>query len=43
MSGVERELGAEGISAFTETKYVLIDFAQNPATEWWLPCERPNL
>jgi len=43
MSGVGRELGSEGVSAFTETKHVHIDFAQQPQPEWWFPYERPEL
>jgi acyl-CoA reductase-like NAD-dependent aldehyde dehydrogenase len=37
MSGLGRELGPEGISAFTEIKHVHIDFAQQPSPEWWFP------
>jgi hypothetical protein len=43
MSGSGRELGSEGVSAFTETKHVHIDFAQQPQMEWWFPYERPDL
>jgi betaine-aldehyde dehydrogenase len=37
MSGLGRELGSEGISAFTEAKHVHMDFAQQPSPEWWFP------
>ena len=43
MSGLGRELGAEGISAFTQAKHVHIDFAQVPSPEWWFPYERPAI
>jgi betaine-aldehyde dehydrogenase len=43
MSGLGRELGAEGISAFTQAKHVHIDFAQTPSPEWWFPYERPAI
>ena len=43
MSGIGRELGAEGISAFTQAKHVHIDFAQEPSPEWWFPYERPAI
>ena len=43
MSGLGRELGAEGISAFTQAKHVHIDFAQEPSPEWWFPYERPAI
>lgn len=43
MSGLGRELGAEGISAFTQAKHVHIDFAQAPSPEWWFPYERPAI
>jgi betaine-aldehyde dehydrogenase len=43
MSGLGRELGSEGISAFTQAKHVHIDFAQEPSPEWWFPYERPAI
>jgi betaine-aldehyde dehydrogenase len=43
MSGLGRELGAEGISAFTQAKHVHIDFAQVPSPEWWFPYDRPAI
>jgi acyl-CoA reductase-like NAD-dependent aldehyde dehydrogenase len=43
MSGLGRELGSEGISAFTQAKHVHIDFAQQPSPEWWFPYERPRV
>jgi hypothetical protein len=43
MSGMGRELGPEGVSVFTETKHVHIDFAQQDQSEWWFPYERPEL
>jgi acyl-CoA reductase-like NAD-dependent aldehyde dehydrogenase len=43
MSGFGRELGAEGITAFTQAKHVHIDFAQTPSPEWWFPYERPPI
>jgi acyl-CoA reductase-like NAD-dependent aldehyde dehydrogenase len=43
MSGFGRELGPEGLSAFTETKHVHIDFTQQPAPEWWFPYQRPEV
>jgi betaine-aldehyde dehydrogenase len=41
MSGLGRELGSEGVSAFTQAKHVHIDFSQQPSPEWWFPYERP--
>jgi len=43
MSGFGRELGSEGIGAFTQAKHVHIDFAQVPSPEWWFPYERPSI
>jgi acyl-CoA reductase-like NAD-dependent aldehyde dehydrogenase len=43
MSGLGRELGSEGVSAFTQAKHVHIDFAQQPSPEWWFPYERPKI
>lgn len=43
LSGLGRELGAEGIGAFTQAKHVHIDFAQVPSPEWWFPYERPRI
>jgi acyl-CoA reductase-like NAD-dependent aldehyde dehydrogenase len=42
-SGLGRELGTEGISAFTQPKHVHMDFAQAPSPEWWFPYERPAI
>lgn len=42
-SGFGRELGSEGIGAFTQAKHVHIDFAQVPSPEWWFPYERPAI
>lgn len=42
-SGMGRELGTEGISAFTQAKHVHIDFGQVPSPEWWFPYERPAI
>jgi betaine-aldehyde dehydrogenase len=42
-SGLGRELGFEGISAFTQAKHVHMDFAQAPSPEWWFPYERPAI
>ncbi len=42
-SGLGRELGLEGISAFTQAKHVHMDFAQAPSPEWWFPYERPAI
>jgi betaine-aldehyde dehydrogenase len=42
-SGSGRELGSEGISAFTQAKHVHMDFAQVPSPEWWFPYERPAI
>jgi betaine-aldehyde dehydrogenase len=42
-SGLGRELGFEGISAFTQPKHVHLDFAQAPSPEWWFPYERPAI
>ena len=43
MSGLGRELGTEGVSAFTQQKHVHMDFAQQPSPEWWFPYERPQV
>jgi acyl-CoA reductase-like NAD-dependent aldehyde dehydrogenase len=43
MSGLGRELGSEGISAFTQPKHVHIDFSQQPSPDWWFPYERPAI
>jgi len=43
MSGLGRELGAEGITAFCEPKHVHMDFAAAPSPEWWFPYERPDV
>jgi betaine-aldehyde dehydrogenase len=43
MSGLGRELGSEGIGAFTQAKHVHMDFAQAPSPEWWFPYERPAI
>jgi betaine-aldehyde dehydrogenase len=43
MSGLGRELGSEGVSAFTQAKHVHIDFSQQPSPEWWFPYERPAI
>src|SRR4029077_11013121 len=40
-SGLGRELGPEGITAFTQSKHVHMDFGQAPSPEWWFPYERP--
>ena len=42
-SGLGRELGTEGISSFTQSKHVHMDFAQAPSPEWWFPYERPAI
>jgi acyl-CoA reductase-like NAD-dependent aldehyde dehydrogenase len=42
-SGLGRELGAEGITAFTQSKHVHMDFGQVPSPEWWFPYERPAI
>jgi betaine-aldehyde dehydrogenase len=42
-SGMGRELGAEGITAFTQSKHVHMDFGQVPSPEWWFPYERPAI
>ncbi len=42
-SGLGRELGSEGMSAFTQAKHVHIDFAQVPSPEWWFPYQRPDI
>jgi betaine-aldehyde dehydrogenase len=42
-SGLGRELGVEGISAFTQPKHVHMDFAQAASPEWWFPYERPAI
>lgn len=42
-SGLGRELGVEGITAFTQAKHVHMDFAQAPSPEWWFPYERPAI
>ena len=42
-SGLGRELGFEGVSAFTQPKHVHMDFAQVPSPEWWFPYERPAI
>jgi betaine-aldehyde dehydrogenase len=36
MSGLGRELGAEGLEAFRETKHVHLDWAAQPK-DWWYP------
>ena len=43
MSGMGRELGAEGIGAFTQAKHVHMDFAQVPSPDWWFPYKRPDI
>jgi betaine-aldehyde dehydrogenase len=42
-SGLGRELGPEGITAFTQSKHVHMDFGQVPSPEWWFPYERPPI
>jgi betaine-aldehyde dehydrogenase len=42
-SGLGRELGPEGISAFTQSKHVHMDFGQAPSPEWWFPYQRPAI
>jgi acyl-CoA reductase-like NAD-dependent aldehyde dehydrogenase len=43
MSGLGRELGSEGITAFCEPKHVHLDFDAAPSPEWWFPYQRPDL
>ncbi|HEY2259233.1 MAG TPA: aldehyde dehydrogenase family protein [Solirubrobacteraceae bacterium] len=42
-SGLGRELGPEGITAFTQSKHVHVDFGQVPSPEWWFPYQRPAI
>jgi acyl-CoA reductase-like NAD-dependent aldehyde dehydrogenase len=43
MSGLGRELGSEGLGAFTQAKHVHMDFAQSPSPEWWFPYEASSV
>ncbi|MBS1843216.1 MAG: aldehyde dehydrogenase [Actinobacteria bacterium] len=43
MSGLGRELGSEGITAFCEPKHIHMDFDAAPSPEWWFPYQRPDL
>jgi acyl-CoA reductase-like NAD-dependent aldehyde dehydrogenase len=43
MSGFGRELGPEGLDAFTEAKHVHMDYRQAPSPEWWFPYQRPAI
>jgi betaine-aldehyde dehydrogenase len=43
MSGFGRELGPEGLDAFTEAKHVHMDYRQAPSPEWWFPYARPDI
>ena len=37
MSGMGRQLGAEGLESFRHTKLAMIDPAANPQDFWWFP------
>lgn len=37
MSGVGRELGAEGLDTFRHTKLVMVDYQAQPQDFWWFP------
>jgi betaine-aldehyde dehydrogenase len=37
MSGIGRQLGAEGLDTFRHTKLAMIDPACNPQDFWWFP------
>jgi len=42
MSGLGRELGLDGIHAFTDVKHVHMDFSPSEQT-WWFPYQRPEI
>ncbi len=37
MSGIGRQLGAEGLDTFRHTKFAMVDYGSKPQDFWWFP------